>query len=79
MTGAEVGLELEKRKGSRPSPGTIYPVLKDLKDKKLISVDTDKRYTITASGKKELSKQLDVFFSTFCDLDEMKSCCKKKK
>ncbi|MEE9459013.1 MAG: PadR family transcriptional regulator, partial [Candidatus Bathyarchaeia archaeon] len=33
MSGAEIALELEKRKGSKPSPGTIYPVLKDLKDK----------------------------------------------
>ena len=52
MTGAEIALELEKRKGHRPSPGTIYPVLKDLKDKGLLSVDEDKRYSLTNRGKK---------------------------
>ena len=54
MTGAEIALELEKRKGSKPSPGTIYPVLKDLKDKGLLSVDENKRYSLTKRGKKEL-------------------------
>ena len=30
MTGAEITQELERRRGHRPSPGTIYPVLKYL-------------------------------------------------
>ena len=75
MTGAEIALELEKRKGSKPSPGTIYPVLKDLKDKGLLSVDKDKRYTLTKNGKKELEMSLNMFFETFCDVDEMRSQC----
>jgi DNA-binding PadR family transcriptional regulator len=73
-TGAEIGLELEKRKGHRPSPGTIYPVLKDLKDKGLLSMDDDKRYSLTKKGKKELEIHLNTFFNTFCDIDEMRSC-----
>jgi len=28
MNGAGIAVELEKRKGSKPSPGTIYPALK---------------------------------------------------
>jgi DNA-binding PadR family transcriptional regulator len=76
-TGAEIALELEKRKGHRPSPGTIYPVLKDLKDKGLLSMDDDKRYSLTKKGKKELEIHLNTFFNTFCDIDEMKSCRKK--
>lgn len=77
MTGAEVTLELEKRKGSRPSPGTVYPVLKYLKDRGLIS-DKNKKYSLTGKGKKELEAHLSAFFNTFYDIDEMKSCCKKK-
>jgi DNA-binding PadR family transcriptional regulator len=77
MTGTELAIELEKRKGHRPSPGTIYPVLKDLKDKGLLSVDEHKRYSLTKRGEKELSIHLNTFFDTFCDIDEMRSCRKK--
>lgn len=77
MTGAEIALELEKRKGHRPSPGTIYPVLKDLKDKGLLLVDENKRYSLSKRGERELDIHLKSFFNTFCDVDEMRSCCKK--
>lgn len=77
MTGAELALELEKRKGHRPSPGTIYPVLKDLKEKSLLSVDANKRYSLTELGRQELEVSLDTFFKTFSDIDDMRSCCKK--
>ncbi len=75
MTSAEIALELKKRKGSKPSPGTIYPVLKDLKDKELLSVDKNKRYSLTKNGKKELETSLNTFFETFYDVDEMRSSC----
>lgn len=78
MTGAEIAIELEKRKGHKPSPGTIYPVLKNLKDNGLLSVDKNKRYSLTKKGQKELEVHLNTFFETFCDIDEMRSChCKK--
>ena len=32
MNGQELADELEKRKGDRPSPGTIYPALKSLRE-----------------------------------------------
>jgi PadR family transcriptional regulator PadR len=32
MQGQEIANELAKRRGDRPSPGTIYPALKGLKD-----------------------------------------------
>ena len=75
MTGAEIALDLEKRKGKKPSPGTIYPVLKNMKEKKLISIDVKKSYTLTETGKKSLEAHLDAFIQTFHDIDEMKSCC----
>ncbi len=77
MSGAEIALELEKRRGHKPSPGTIYPVLRDLKDKGLLSVDEDKRYSLTARGQKQLEIHLNAFFETFYDLDEMRLCCKR--
>jgi PadR family transcriptional regulator PadR len=75
MSGAEITLELEKRKGNKPSPGTIYPVLKDLKDKGFLSIDGHKRYSLTQKGKKELEQSLHTFFDTFCDVDEMRTKC----
>jgi len=75
MIGAEITLELEKRKGNKPSPGTIYPVLKDLKDKGFLSIDGNKRYSLTQKGKKELEHSLHIFFDTFCDVDEMRTKC----
>ena len=75
MTGAEIASELEKRKGKKPSPGTIYPVLKNMKEKELLSIDEKKSYTLTEKGKKSLEAHLDAFIKTFHDIDEMKSCC----
>ena len=75
MNGAEITQELEKRKGHRPSPGTIYPVLKDLTEKGLLKVDDNKTYTLTTKGKKEPEMSLDTFFETFFDIDEMRSRC----
>jgi len=77
MNGAEIALELEKRKGHRPSPGTIYPALKYLKDKGLVQIDKDKRYSLSKKGEKELEIHLKTFFKTFCDLDQMRACCGK--
>ena len=34
--GVEIAADIEKRRGCKPSPGTIYPVLKDHKEKGLI-------------------------------------------
>ncbi len=75
MTGAEIASDLEKRKGKKPSPGTIYPVLKNMKEKKLLSIDENKSYTLTEKGKTSLEAHLNAFIQTFHDIDEMKSCC----
>jgi PadR family transcriptional regulator, regulatory protein PadR len=77
VTGAEITSELEKRKGTKPSPGTIYPALKDLSSKGFITADKKKRYTITKKGASELHIELKTFFATFSDVDDMKKCCRK--
>ena len=54
MSGQELADELEKRKGDRPSPGTIYPALKQLRSNGLISEKKDGkniRYVLTDEGK----------------------------
>ena len=75
MTGAEITQELERRKGHKPSPGTIYPVLKYLTERELLKVDNSKKYSLTKKGKEELEMNLNTFFYTFCDIDEMRSHC----
>ena len=75
MTGVEITEELEKRKGRRPSPGTIYPVLKKLKERGLITDDENKIYTLTKKGEEELETHLERFFNTFCDIEEMRRHC----
>jgi len=76
MNGAEISKELEKRRGTKPSPGTIYPALKELKEKQLISADKDKIYSLTTKGKRELKNACASFCKTFYDMKEMASCCK---
>ncbi|HLC92308.1 MAG TPA: PadR family transcriptional regulator [archaeon] len=54
MHGQEIADELEKRKGFRPSPGTIYPALKQLKEGGLIEERKEGKtivYTLTKDGK----------------------------
>lgn len=80
MSGQEIRDEIEKRKGCRPSPGTIYPVLKELCKKGLIkesNVDGKiKNYKITENGKKELDLANRKFISLFSDMREEFDRCK---
>lgn len=76
MTGAEIARELEKRRGTKPSPGTIYPALKELKEKGLVSIDKDKSYSLTKKGEKELRAACTCFCKAFYDMKDMFKCCK---
>ena len=68
MHGQELAKELGKRKGSKPSPGTIYPALAGLKAEGLI---TEKRrgktivYSLTKRGKSEFGRAKAVFRKIF--------------
>jgi PadR family transcriptional regulator, regulatory protein PadR len=76
MTGAELAKELENRKGSKPSPGTIYPALKELSEKGFITSDKDKVYSLTREGRSEIKKACSVFCRIFYDMKDMHNCCK---
>jgi len=81
MSGQEISQEIKKRKGVKPSPGTIYPVLKNLNQKGFIEeIDYNgktKRYKLTKKGKKELEAATIQFCQIFYDMqDEFKRCCK---
>lgn len=60
--------ELEKRLGKRPSPGQIYPLLKKLKKKELISQEIEKSgdrkrkvYSLTKDGREAYSRLVNRF------------------
>ena len=71
-SGDGIRKELARRRGSTPSPGTIYPVLKELKKNGWIGEASqegkEKKYTITPKGKKELESATKKFIMLFCDL-----------
>lgn len=73
-SGEDIRQELEKRKGCKPSAGTVYPVLKYLKESGLIE-ETDeagkeKKYVLTDKGKKELELATRKFMKMFADVFE---------
>jgi len=74
--GVEIAADIEKRRGCKPSPGTIYPVLKEHKKKGLIKSDKDGRYTLTVDGKKELKRHSKMCCQMFYDMDEIEKCAK---
>lgn len=71
MNGAELSFELEVRRGSKPSPGTLYPALKELKEKGLIESDENKYYSLTKKGENELTSACGFFCKAFYDMKEM--------
>ena len=73
MSGDDIRNEIEKRKGTKPSPGTIYPVLKTLTKGGLIVAKTEgkqKKYHLTKHGKEELQRSVKQFVSMFCDMKD---------
>ena len=79
MSGEEIRQELKKRKGSKPSPGTIYPVLKSLSKNGFIeevkSKGKTKKYRLTKKGQKEIKIASKKFCELFYDMqDEFRKC-----
>lgn len=71
LNGVQIAEELKKRKGSKPSPGTIYPALKELKENQLIEADEKKNYSLTKKGKQELEHAKKIFCCIFYDMGEL--------
>ncbi len=73
MHGQEIADELEKRRGERPSPGTIYPALKALKEAGFVKEKKEGKtisYTITERGKAVLKVSKERFCRTFTEVFE---------
>ena len=68
MNGQELAEEIGKRRGERPSPGTIYPALKALNENGLIVEKKDGKaivYTLTPEGKAGLAEAKRHFCKAF--------------
>lgn len=69
MHGQEIADEIARRKGEKPSPGTIYPALKSLKAMGFIIADEKEGktivYTLTDRGKSALGHAKRRFIRTF--------------
>lgn len=68
MYGEEMAKELGKMKGGKPTPGTIYPALKQLKKNGMIVSHKEGRkviYSLTEAGKKVLGEAVEYFCVVF--------------
>ena len=68
MHGQELAEEIGRRKGSKPSPGTIYPALKGLREEGLIAEKREGKkvtYSLTKEGEAGLKEAKKQFCRTF--------------
>ncbi len=73
MHGEELAQEIEKRRGEKPKPGTIYPALKDLKNKGLIRGEKKGKtitYSLTPEGEKTIKYAREYFCKSFHEIFE---------
>jgi len=73
MNGQEISDDIEKRKGERPSPGTIYPALKSLREAGFLTERKEGKsvyYSLTADGKTVLRTAKRQFCRSFSDVFE---------
>ncbi len=81
MTGSEISRVMMLRKQTRLSPGTIYPALKMLRERGMISVvangNKEKVYGLTNNGKGMLDNSCDQLCGIFYDFDEIREVSRK--
>ena len=81
MSGDEIRDEMKERRGTRPSPGTIYPVLKEMSKSGFIEETANsgktKKYKITKKGKKELELATKRFCRIFYDMKDDFGRCER--
>jgi len=73
MNGRQVAGELGKRRGYNPTPGTLYPALKDLRKRGLVKMERVGRatvYRLTGKGRKGLDEACSYFCRSFGEIFE---------
>ncbi len=73
MHGQELAKEIAKRRGAKPTPGTIYPALKDLKNRGLIGGEKSGKsiiYSLTDKGERGIENACRYFCKAFGEIFE---------
>ncbi len=71
MNGERIAEEIEKRRGEKPKPGTLYPALKDLNGSGLVKGKKSGRevvYSITKSGRAAVKVSTAYLCRSFGDI-----------
>lgn len=71
MYGQELADELEKRRGTRPTPGTLYPALKELVKSNLVEVREEGRkrvYRLTEEGRQGAIRACEYFCKAYGEI-----------
>ncbi len=71
MHGEQIAEEIEKRRGEKPKPGTIYPALKELSRNGLVKGSKSGKiitYSLTEKGKKSVTQSVRYFCRSFGDI-----------
>ncbi|TFH00009.1 PadR family transcriptional regulator [Candidatus Thorarchaeota archaeon] len=73
MNGQQIAEKIAIRRGTKPTPGTIYPALKELKNGGLIEGEKVGRqivYHLTPEGENGLAQSSRYFLQAFGDIAE---------
>ncbi len=71
MHGQEIAKEIMKRKGIKPSPGTLYPTLDELAKRGLIKGKNEGKliiYSLTKKGRNSIKKSMNYFCKAFGEI-----------
>ncbi len=71
MHGEEIAQEMKKRRGEKPKAGTIYPALKDLSSRGLITGKKNGKiivYSLTSQGRDSFRHAMRYFVRSFGDM-----------
>lgn len=71
MYGQELAVEIAKRRGEKPNPGTIYPALKELRKRGLVQLHQQGRktvYELTATGRFGVADACEYFTKAFGEI-----------
>jgi len=71
LNGQEICEGLKRRRGTKPTPGTIYPALKELQKKGLVEKEKKGRttiYNLTEKGKEELGTACQYFCNAYGEI-----------
>ena len=71
MNGQEISKELGRRRGTNPTPGTIYPALKELRKRGIVNMERDGRtttYNLSKKGREGLEIACKYFYNVFGEI-----------